>query len=162
LVWRNSLDKFAPSQVRYLTPFSFHPPLSVSLYYVIGIGKALQSFDLLGLVQLNSIIDCCKWMRDNHSEVSAYSEDTTSSNSSRSASSTNKPSSSRVEFLPVEWHEKFNRISRQNGPETGPGAGLDDIALKSIPHLRNFCNDAMLDVLYFMVPEHVSLLRMSG
>ena len=36
---------------------------------VHGIGKALQAFDLLGLVQLKSIVDCCKWMRDNHEEV---------------------------------------------------------------------------------------------
>jgi hypothetical protein len=36
---------------------------------VHGIGKALQSFELLGLVQLSSIVDCCTWMRDNFTDV---------------------------------------------------------------------------------------------
>ncbi|GMH46747.1 hypothetical protein TrRE_jg7207, partial [Triparma retinervis] len=38
---------------------------------VHGIGKALQAFELLGLVHLSSIVDCCAWMRDNHASVAS-------------------------------------------------------------------------------------------
>ena len=85
---------------------------------VHGIGAQLQAFDLIGLVQLKSIIECCSWMRANHTEVSGDLGFT-----------------GRVEYIPIEWHERFNRVSRQNDPNV-PGAGLDDISLDTIPHLR--------------------------
>ena len=103
---------------------------------VHGIGAQLQAFDLIGLVQLKSIIECCSWMRANHTEVSGDLGFT-----------------GRVEYIPIEWHERFNRLSRQNDPNV-PGAGLDDISLDTIPHLRSFANDAMLDTLYFMSDQH--------
>ena len=62
---------------------------------VHGIGAQLQAFDLLGLVQLKSIIDCCSWMRNNHVEVSGEMGFT-----------------GRVEYIPIEWHERWERTSR--------------------------------------------------
>ncbi|GMH83430.1 hypothetical protein TL16_g09596 [Triparma laevis f. inornata] len=119
---------------------------------VHGIGKALQAFDLLGLVQLKSIVDCCKWMRDNHEEVVNEQQQQRANQKRNSAPSSPFPtttSSSRVEFIPIEWHERFNRVSRQNDCQI-PTAGLNDISLNTIPHMRSFANDAMLDTLYFM------------
>jgi len=99
-------------------------------------GKALQAFELLGLVHLSSIVDCCQWMRDNHMEV----EKEQGAGGERRG---------RTEYIPIEWHERFNRVSRQNDDDI-PSAGLNDISLNTIPHMRSFANDAMLDTLYFM------------
>ena len=105
-------------------------------------------------------------MRENHEEVVSQSTLFKNSDDSSSADpreefvddeSRQHRQGARVEFLPVEWHEAFQRMSRGNDASL-PGAGLNDIALQTIPHLRNFCNDAMLDVLYFMSPDHHDMI----
>ena len=101
---------------------------------VHGIGKAMQSFELFGLVHLSSIIDCCISMRQNYEEVMDQK-------------------SSSTEFIPIEWHEKFQRLSRNNHVASS-GPGLNDITLDTVGHLRAFANDAMLDTLYFMSEAH--------
>ena len=93
-------------------------------------------------MQLSSIVDCCKWMRDNFEDVVGDS---------------GGESGGRVEVIPVEWHERFNRVSRQNDSNI-PGAGLNDISLNTIPHMRSFANDAMLDTLYFMSEPHHDII----
>lgn len=146
---------------------------------VHGIGEMLRTGDLLGLsipAITASIIDCCDSLRENHTQV-------TDSNLNPSFDFSDH---GRVEFLPIEWHEPFAIQSRgpqqKEGEEQAPSATLRDISLNTIPHLRNFTNDTMLDskfinsfqhicvcttvasispyflVLYFMSPKHHDLM----
>jgi len=117
---------------------------------VHGVGEMLRAGDLLGLSMpaiSASIIDCCDSLRENHVQVTekieAYSDH------------------GRVEFLPIEWHEPFaikSRGPQVEGQQSGQSATLTDISLDTIPHLRNFANDTMLDILFFMSPKHHDLM----
>ena len=49
----------------------------------------------------------------------------------------------RVEFLPVNWHKPLH------GEDTGTDERLRPLTLKSIPKLRNFVNDTLLDILFY-------------
>jgi hypothetical protein len=53
---------------------------------------------------------------------------------------------SRVEFLPVNWHKPLH------GEDTGTDERLRPLTLKSIPKLRNFVNDTLLDILFYTSP----------
>ena len=138
---------------------------------VHGIGEMLQSVDLFGLPipNLASIIDCCGYLRSNHEEVQSAHFSQMYPNSE----STSRASTGRVEYLPIEWHEAFQIVSqrRDMSPETCvPGTLLEqqlvsasgrssqvlmqDITLKTIPNMRNFANNTLFDVLYFMSKEH--------
>jgi hypothetical protein len=124
---------------------------------VHGIGEMLRSIDVFGLSlpNLSSIVDCCAFLRQNHEAVqkahfqqlypAAYSEMTTTPG--------------RVEYLPIEWHEAFAVLSqRRSLPSTlqtgRPPVLMQDISLRTIPNMRDFANDTLMDVLYFMSPEH--------
>lgn len=52
----------------------------------------------------------------------------------------------RVEFLPVSWHAPLH------GDDTGIDKRLQPITLPSIPKLRHFANDTILDVLFYTSP----------
>ncbi|CAB3258257.1 unnamed protein product [Arctia plantaginis] len=52
----------------------------------------------------------------------------------------------RVEVLPISWHEALH------SGETGVDRRLAQITLDSIPRLRNFTNDTVLDVLFYTSP----------
>merc|ERR1719244_1539315 len=52
----------------------------------------------------------------------------------------------RVEFLPVNWHDKLH------GEDTGTDGRIQPLTLRSIPKLRNFVNDTLLDVLFYTSP----------
>ncbi|XP_046386478.1 nascent polypeptide-associated complex subunit alpha, muscle-specific form-like isoform X2 [Ischnura elegans] len=54
----------------------------------------------------------------------------------------------RVEVLPVSWHWKLH------GEDTGIDRKLNSITLKSIPRLRNFTNDTLLDILFYTSPVY--------
>ena len=106
---------------------------------VHGIGEMLRSGDLLGLPLpslTSSIIDCCDSLRTNHREMLQSSVD-----SKRDKDSCQNRN---VEYIPIEWHEPFAIQSR--GIESNQAAlTIADITLDTIPHLRNFANDTMLD-----------------
>ncbi|KAF7278816.1 hypothetical protein GWI33_007931 [Rhynchophorus ferrugineus] len=53
----------------------------------------------------------------------------------------------RVEVLPVSWHGKLH------SEETGVDDKLKNITLESIPRLRAFTNDTILDVLFYTSPH---------
>lgn len=53
---------------------------------------------------------------------------------------------SRLEFLPVNWHKPLH------GQDTGTDERLRPLTLKSIPKLRNFVNDTLLDILFYTSP----------
>ncbi len=116
---------------------------------VHGIGEMLRTNDLFGMPLPGlsaSLIDCCSSLRTNHAEVlNAYQSLSRIETDIGDSEYGNK----RVEFLPIEWHESFSIASRESGQE-GPegGASLSDISLETIPHLRNFANDTMLDSKY--------------
>jgi DDHD domain len=145
---------------------------------VHGIGEMLRTIDLFGLSipNLASIVDCCAFLRKNHSEVQ-------DAHFSRMYPSEDVLSAGRVEYLPIEWHEAFTILSqRRPDPSSSspksirsrsviqPGASdephrkksvlhghdimVKDISLRTIPNMREFANDTLLDVLYFMSPEH--------
>jgi DDHD domain len=145
---------------------------------VHGIGEMLRTIDLFGLSipNLASIVDCCAFLRKNHSEVQ-------DAHFSRMYPSEDVLSAGRVEYLPIEWHEAFTILSQRrpdpssSSPESirsrsviRPGASdephrkksvlhghdimVKDISLRTIPNMREFANDTLLDVLYFMSPEH--------
>jgi len=54
----------------------------------------------------------------------------------------------RVEVLPVSWHGALH------GEETGIDQQLQNITLKSIPRLRHFTNDTLLDILFYTSPVY--------
>lgn len=125
-----------------------------------GIGEMLRTTDLFGLSLLpstSSIVECCTSLRKNHAEV------ITAHNSSTLATSTLL---GRTEYLPIEWHEPFTLNSRRkatsstakNNQKDGSYATLQHISLTTIPHLRNFANDTLLDILYFMSPDHHDII----
>lgn len=132
---------------------------------VHGIGEMLRSVDLFGMAlpQLSTISDCCDWLRRNHSAVHAaqftdlqrVNPDTPLGRDAFARSALG-----RVEYLPVEWHEKFAIQSRRHessgssGEDEPRSTTLKDVSLKTIPALRDFANNTMLDVLYFMSPSH--------
>jgi hypothetical protein len=55
---------------------------------------------------------------------------------------------SRIEVLPVSWHGALH------GEETGIDKQLQNITLKSIPRLRHFTNDTLLDILFYTSPVY--------
>uniref|UniRef100_A0A2R5LCM6 Putative phospholipase ddhd2 n=1 Tax=Ornithodoros turicata TaxID=34597 RepID=A0A2R5LCM6_9ACAR len=54
----------------------------------------------------------------------------------------------RIEFLPVSWH------STLHGDATGIDSALKHITLNSIPKLRHFTNDTLLDILFYTSPVY--------
>lgn len=54
----------------------------------------------------------------------------------------------RVEVLPISWHSSLH------SEETGVDEQLKNITLESIPRLRNFTNDTILDVLFYTSPVY--------
>lgn len=101
---------------------------------VHGIGDALKTIDIINVVTLRSIIDCATNLRDLHKEALRSSHfDHLAPNE--------RP---RVEFLPIEWHSKLHM--------EGLDRMISDVTLPAIPKLREFANDTILDVLFFMSP----------
>ena len=140
---------------------------------VHGIGEMLQSaVSLFGLAipNLSSIIECCGFMRKNHSEV----QKARFSLMYPTAESTLPATTGRVEYIPVEWHEAFSIVSRRmspGDPQSTSGDGqlvpaqsrssqvmMQDISLRTIPQMRSFANDTLMDVLYFMSTEHHDII----
>ncbi|XP_050313256.1 phospholipase DDHD2 isoform X2 [Anthonomus grandis grandis] len=54
----------------------------------------------------------------------------------------------RIEVLPISWHGKLH------SEETGVDEQLKKITLQSIPKLREFTNDTILDVLFYTSPTY--------
>lgn len=54
----------------------------------------------------------------------------------------------RVEFLPVSWHSALHT------DDTGVDRRMKHITLPSIPKLRHFTNDTLLDILYYSSPVY--------
>jgi len=120
---------------------------------VHGIGEMMQALDIFGLKKVPTIAECCGYLRDNHAEVS----------DSRSNRTTQTNTLGRVEYLPVEWHEAFSiQSTRRPLAESfvsgtnrrSNKVGVNDISLRTIPTLRSFANDTLMDILYFMSPVH--------
>lgn len=59
----------------------------------------------------------------------------------------------RVEVLPVSWHGALH------GEDTGIDRKLRSITLKSIPKLRDFTNDTLLDILFYTSPMYCQVWR---
>jgi len=53
----------------------------------------------------------------------------------------------RIEFLPISWREALHG-------DDGIDTKLTPITLKSIPKLRHFTNDTLLDVLFYTSPKY--------
>ena len=126
---------------------------------VHGIGEMLRSIDVFGLSlpNLASIVDCCAFLRRNHAAV----QNAQFQQMYPTAQLGETPG--RVEYLPVEWHEAFAVLSqrrlRPSAPKTGrPPVLMQDISLRTIPNMRDFANDTLMDVLYFMSPEHHDIM----
>lgn len=58
----------------------------------------------------------------------------------------------RVEYLPVSWHTALH------GDETGIDNRLEQITLPSIPKLRAFSNDTILDALFYTSPVYAQTI----
>ena len=54
----------------------------------------------------------------------------------------------RVEVLPISWHSHLHSV------EMGIDEKLRMITLESIPKLRNFTNDTLLDILFYTSPTY--------
>lgn len=129
---------------------------------VHGIGEMLQTFDLFGLKKVPTIVDCCGYLRDNHAEVL----DARFSQMVSAIDGNPETQFGRVEYLPVEWHEAFSIQSTRRFLTHSPTASADarsntsinDISLRTIPNLRQFANDTLMDVLYFMSPIHHDII----
>lgn len=121
---------------------------------VHGIGEMMKSVDVFGLnlPNLSSIVDCCAFMRNNHMSLCRESSDL------KNLLGVSSECKGRIEYLPVEWHEKFNHLSRRSKSNDGYRAALADITLNTVPGYRALANDTLLDVLYFMEPTYHKLL----
>jgi len=129
---------------------------------VHGIGEMLQAIDFFGLSKLPTIVDCCGFLRKNHSEVlevrfnQLYKK--------LDGIRMHRKGPGRVEYLPVEWHDGFTvQSQRRLLSSTSPSDAarsykINDISLRTIPQLRQFANDTLMDVLYFMSPEHHDIM----
>jgi hypothetical protein len=138
---------------------------------VHGIGEMMRSVDLFGLT-LPNLSAVCGSMRSNHAEVQAehlpqiYPKADMASSSSSAAIG-------RVEYLPVEWHDAFSILTQRRAPlphlvdqhasnrsgrESPRNVMIEDISLKTIPNMREFANDTLMDVLFFMNPEHHQII----
>lgn len=119
---------------------------------VHGIGEALKTIDLINVVTLRSIIDCATSLRHLHREAtgSTHFADNVVEEAS-AASSTGSRRQPRVEFLPIEWHSKLHLEELDER--------IRNVTLPAIPKLREFANETVLDVLFFMSPKfhHVIL-----
>ncbi|TMW67352.1 hypothetical protein Poli38472_012468 [Pythium oligandrum] len=100
---------------------------------VHGIGDALKTIDIINVVTLRSIIDCATSLRDLHREALRSTH--------FDGLGDKHP---RTEFLPIEWHTKLHI--------EGLDSAIRDVTLPAIPKLREFANDTVLDVLFFMSP----------
>jgi hypothetical protein len=122
-----------------------------------GIGEMLQSVDVFGLAlpNMSSIVDCCGFLRKNHVDIQTVQ--------------TKLATRGRVEYLPVEWHEAFALQSQRGasleaaqslppGRLRSPNATMNDVSLRTIPQMRAFANDTLMDVLYFMSPAHHDII----
>eukprot|EP00977_Amphora_coffeiformis_P014503 scaffold4063_cov178-Amphora_coffeaeformis.AAC.5 len=131
---------------------------------VHGIGEMLRSIDVFGLSlpNLASIVDCCGYLRRNHAAVQRAHF----SQMYPGAAGNIPTTPGRVEYLPVEWHEAFAVLSQRrlapsslSSPNSGrPPVLMRDISLRTIPNMRDFANDTLMDVLYFMSPEHHDIM----
>jgi hypothetical protein len=54
----------------------------------------------------------------------------------------------RIEVLPISWHATLH------GEDTGIDRKLKSITLNSIPKLRHFTNDTLLDILFYTSPVY--------
>lgn len=117
---------------------------------VHGIGEMMRAIDVFGLVpHLGTIIDCCGYLRKNQNAVQDSLIELKDAAGCMG----------RVEFLPVEWHEALTIMSqrrsrREHTNERDDSIMLGDISLKTIPQMRDFANDTLMDVLYFMSPQY--------
>ena len=152
------------SQNLLAAPFSLHKSLMSTkekdehdddasdhlILVVHGIGEMLRSTDVFGMSlppMTSTLVDCCSSLRKNHTEVLRMY---------KNSNEADKSSFGNVEFLPVEWHESFALKSRSSPEEssyrksdgTNNTVTLKDISLNTIPHMREFANDTMLDSKY--------------
>jgi hypothetical protein len=144
---------FQADMARFFVDRKEHEPDHLVLI-VHGMGEMMRTTDVFGLSlpNLSSIIDCCGFLRKNHVEV----QDAQCLNCS------GESLGGQVEYLPVEWHEAFSILTQrrtQSDAEKVSGKEdvnvmLSDISLRTIPQMREFANDTLMDVLYFMNPEH--------
>ena len=116
---------------------------------VHGIGEMMRSIDVFGLSlpNLSSIIDCASFLRKNHADV----QDAHFSQMYPAADATARASTGRVEYLPIEWHEAFSILSQRRSacPESSAkkeNVMIKDISLRTIPNMREFANDTLMDV----------------
>ena len=141
------------------------PEVDHLILVVHGIGEMMQAFDLFGLKKVPTLADCCGYLRDNHAEISDARFAKLSQTKTNRMKETNK--SGRVEYLPIEWHEAFSiqstrrplgepESSRSN--QSSSKVSVDDISLRTIPTLRSFANDTLMDILYFMSPAHHDIM----
>jgi hypothetical protein len=58
----------------------------------------------------------------------------------------------RIEVLPISWHTTLH------GEDTGIDRKLKSITLNSIPKLRHFTNDTLLDILFYTSPVYCQVI----
>jgi hypothetical protein len=58
----------------------------------------------------------------------------------------------RIEVLPISWHATLH------GEDTGIDRKLKSITLNSIPKLRHFTNDTLLDILFYTSPVYCQVI----
>lgn len=63
----------------------------------------------------------------------------------------------RIEVLPISWHTTLH------SEDTGIDKKLQSITLESIPKLRHFTNDTLLDILFYTSPVYCqTIMRTVG
>lgn len=124
---------------------------------VHGIGEMLRSVDLFGMT-LPNLVSVCGSMRSNHAEIQDAHARLMQENTSSKVSG----APGRVEYLPVEWHESFSALTQRrpsvSSIQDQRNVLIEDISLKTIPNMREFANDTLMDILFFMSPEHHQII----
>mmetsp|Transcript_22566 Transcript_22566/g.29547 ORF Transcript_22566/g.29547 Transcript_22566/m.29547 type:complete len:1225 (-) Transcript_22566:245-3919(-) len=124
------------------TAHDLEDPVDHLILVVHGIGEALENIDVMGLLTLRSLIDCCEDLRNQHKEVMETCEvfsDQTSPKISPDQSDDETEyfqdlkKTGRVEFLPVEWHSRLHGILKQ-GDLMSPRRGESPFHSNSSPY----------------------------
>ncbi|CAM9134914.1 unnamed protein product [Choristocarpus tenellus] len=63
-----------------------------------------------------------------------------------------------IEFLPVEWYDEVHQSGGEKGEHNGIDNNLNRISLPSIPALRQFANEVLMDIMYYLTPRLMNII----
>lgn len=138
-----AIDDGEPEQIDHLL-FMVHgigSACDLKFRKVEEVGKFLCSIGAIAILILKPVL-----MISNYFPVDEFRSIALQLVQSHYRSSCDQGIVGRVEVLPISWHSELH------SEESGIDEKLRSITLESIPKLRNFTNDTLLDILFYTSP----------